>query len=534
MAFAVELTRPARSDVDDYLTYALAQSGDTRAAADWLNGLEAALRYLAANPQRQPLVNEPALHKDRVRQMPYHSHRIVFQVENADKVVTVFRILHSGRKRPGTLNILPPALVPPNVFLSAGEASGEHYGAMVARAVRARVPESSLFGLGGKEMETAGLKRIVRAEDVAHMGITEVVLRAPDIYRQYRKLIAGIERNPPDVAVLIDFPDVNFRLARRLKKMGVPVIWFVSPQLWAWKPKRLLWVQQRVKRMLVIFPFEEAFYKARGVDAEFVGHPLAELPLPAVSREEYARQAALIHQDQWNYNWPELPDWVKPVNGEIKYELDPGKEWVALLPGSRIGEILRNLPEMVDAAVALGGNYEFIIPLAPTLTPAQIKLIQTELGDNLPPEDSPRFTCVSDARAALFHARASIVASGTATVQAAVIGNPFVIVYRVSLITYALAKKLIKLAPEIPAQMDTKGRPPVGMVNLVAGRRIVPELLQEEFTAANIVAKLKPLLEDSPERAQMQADLVEVRNKLLIPGLETSIDRTAETVLQQL
>ncbi len=137
-------------------------------------------------------------------------------------------------------------------------------------------------------MEAAGLDRIVRAEDVAHMGITEVIRHMPRVYRAYRSLVASIRQRRPDVAVLIDFPDVNFRLARELKKLGIPVIYFVSPQLWAWKRRRIRWVQQRITRMMVIFPFEERFYRARGVDAQFVGHPLAELPLPTVSREEYA------------------------------------------------------------------------------------------------------------------------------------------------------------------------------------------------------------------------------------------------------
>src|ERR1700712_2003979 len=160
-------------------------------------------------------------------------------------------------------------------------------------------------------MQQAGQTRIVRAEDVAHMGITEVIRHAPYIYSQYRKLVASIKQDPPAAAILIDFPDVNFRLAKHLKALGIPVIWFVSPQLWAWKRRRLRWVQQRVTKMLTIFPFEEQFYRNRKVQAEFVGHPLAELPLPTISREAYA-----AHNN-----------------------LDPAKPWIALLPGSRWREI---------------------------------------------------------------------------------------------------------------------------------------------------------------------------------------------------
>ena len=204
----------------------------------------------------------------------------------------------------------------PLIFLSAGEASGDHYGAELITALRAVLPEARFTGLGGTAMEAAGQQRVIRAEDVAVMGITEIIRHIPTILRSYNTLVQSIKKQRPDVAVLIDFPDVNFRLAKHLKRMGVPVIWFVSPQLWAWKRKRLRWVQQRVAKMLTIFPFEQPFYANRGVEAEFVGHPLAEQPLPTVSREAYA----------------------------TRYALNPHKQWVALLPGSRGGEIEANLP----------------------------------------------------------------------------------------------------------------------------------------------------------------------------------------------
>src|ERR1700733_6612896 len=176
----------------------------------------------------------------------------------------------------------------PRIFVSAGEASGDHYGAAIISELRTRLPGAGFTGVGGGAMEAGGEDRVVRAEDVAHMGLTEVVRHAPYIYAQYHRLVRSIKGERPDVAVLIDFPDVNFRLAKHLKRLGVPVVWFVSPQLWAWKRRRLRWVQQRVAKMLVIFPFEEPFYRNRKVAAEFVGHPLAELPLPTISREDYA------------------------------------------------------------------------------------------------------------------------------------------------------------------------------------------------------------------------------------------------------
>jgi lipid-A-disaccharide synthase len=389
----------------------------------------------------------------------------------------------------------------PCLFLSAGEASGDYYGAQLIAELRTRLPQLTCFGLGGTAMADAGMERIVRAEDVAHMGITEVIRHMPYIYGEYRRLVASIKKRRPDAAILVDFPDVNLRLARELRKLNIPVIYFVSPQLWAWKRKRLRWVQQRVSRMMVIFPFEESFYRARGVDAAFVGHPLAQLPLPSSTSEEYA----------------------------ARYRLDPEKTWIALLPGSRRKEVQLNLPEMLRAAAILNaqGRYEFVIPVASTVNNSYILNF---LQDPIHNTRKPRVTLVDDAREALHHARASIVASGTATVQAAVIGNPFIVVYRVSPLTFALAKRLIRYPIEIPAEIDKDGNLPIAMVNLVAGRRVVPELLQARFTAENIVATLGPLLADGPARERMISDLVETNLKLLPAAGSSSIVEVCDAV----
>jgi lipid-A-disaccharide synthase len=340
-------------------------------------------------------------------------------------------------------------------------------------------------------MQSLGFRRIVRAEDVAVMGITEVILHMPRIYREYRKLKASILRERPDLAILIDFPDVNLSLARHLKLAGVPVLYFVSPQLWAWKKYRIRDVQRYVDRMLVIFPFEEPFYRDRGVQADYVGHPLADMPLPAVSRETFARE-----------------------NG-----LDPSKQWIGLLPGSRAKEVRLNLPEMVKAAQVLqrSGDYEYLLPLAPTLTGAHRAEIQAMLPVN------PKITATDDARATLHHARASVVASGTATVEAALIGNPFVVIYRVSPITYTVARRVVDV-------------PHVAMANLIAGRRAVPELIQGDFTAENLVSHLRPLLNDEAERAEMQTSLRQISDMLKASAGsgEGSIDRAAEIASQML
>jgi len=380
---------------------------------------------------------------------------------------------------------------------------------MILAELRTRYPHLATFGLGGKEMEDAGLDRVVRAEDVAHMGITEVIRHAPRVYNSYRRLVASIKKRCPDVAILIDFPDVNFRLARELKKLDIPVIYFVSPQLWAWKRSRLRWVQQRVSRMMVIFPFEERFYRSRGVDAKFVGHPLAELPRPTISREEYA----------------------------ITHGLDPAKPWIALLPGSRWKEVTANLEVMLEMARRFPLGCDYILPVASTID--QKKLAEFIAGhEEWWPGDANaamkllNIRLVADAREALHHARASVVASGTATVQGAVIGNPFVVVYRVSPLTFRLAKRLVRYPPEIwnPVRVDADGNLPIAMVNLIAGRRVVPELLQTRFTAENVVAALKPLLADGPDREQMIADLAEVRRSLQPPPGASSIQQVCDAV----
>jgi lipid-A-disaccharide synthase len=382
-------------------------------------------------------------------------------------------------------------------------------------------------------------QQIVRAEDVAVMGVTEIVRHIPRIYSSYRRLVRSIRRDRPSVAVLIDFPDVNFRLARHLRCAGVPVVWLVSPQLWAWKRRRLRWVQQRVSKMLVIFPFEETFYRERGVDAEFIGHPLltAESTSPALPRETYAAQ----------------------------HYLDPTKTWIALLPGSRWKEIHANLPALHELAMsdliataaaettfdghkistprdpAAHTRYEFLLPVASTIKPAELQTYINELNrEHLkyfgPEASTIRLTLVPDASEALHHARASVVASGTATVLAAIVGNPFVVVYRVSPLTFALAKLLVRYPDEFPDMVDTAGNLPVAMPNLIAGRRIVPELLQDHFTAQNVAAELAPLLADTPERHAQIVALAELRNGLLAAGGPqlAPLDRAADIILELL
>ena len=375
----------------------------------------------------------------------------------------------------------------PKIFLSAGEASGEHYGALLMAEIRRLAPKTEFFGLGGTRMASLGLRRIVRAEDVAVMGITEVILHMAHIYGEYRKLKASLRAERPDIGILIDFPDVNLRLAAQLRRLNIPVVYFVSPQLWAWKKWRVRRVKRNVSRMLVIFPFEEAFYRGHGIAADFVGHPLADLDRPTGTREAFARE-----------------------NG-----LDASKFWVGLLPGSRTKELLANLPPMLEAARMLGPQYEYLLPVAATLQDSQVRTLAGQTK-------GVSVHVVHDVRAVLQHARASVVASGTATVEAALIGNPFLVVYRVSRVTYAVAQRVVRV-------------PHVGMVNLIAGRRIVPELIQQDFTASKVVELLRPLLDNEEARATMQSDLRTVGAALRVRSegrQQTAIEHAAHIALQ--
>lgn len=367
------------------------------------------------------------------------------------------------------------------VLLSAGEASGDMYGAALIQALRDEATGAGwtgveCFGLGGDQMIAQGFESVVEARNVAVVGLFEVLSHLPGIYRNFHKLLARVDRERPDVAVLIDFPDWNLRLARELHQRGIPVVYYISPQLWAWRKGRVEQVKKYVSKMLVIFPFESEFYAGHNVAAEFVGHPLAEVAQPEIRRE---------------------------------------RKVIALLPGSRRKEVLMNLPAMVGAVRLLGSAYEYRMPVASTLDrhwmEHQVAAVQHE------GEPEVRFT--DNARETLASARAAIVASGTATVEAALLETPFVMVYRVSPVTYLVGKNLVKL-------------PFYGMVNLIAGRKVVPELIQHDFTPERIVAELRPLIEDGSARDGMLKNLAEVRSKLRGQVTGSAAHRAANAVLE--
>jgi lipid-A-disaccharide synthase len=418
-----------------------------------------------------------------------------------------------------------------NFLLSAGEASGDTYGAQLIDSLCQQEPGSIFFGMGGEKMRASGAELLVHANEVAVVGLVEVVRHLPDIRRRFKHLVAEAAKRKPDAAILIDFPDFNLRLARELHRLGIPVFYFVSPQIWAWRTGRVQQIRKYVRKMIVIFPFEQEFYVRHGVGVSYVGHPLAYVPQPEISREEFA----------------------------AKHGLDSGKQWIALLPGSRRKEVRLNLPSMIQAAQLLQKqsiDVEFVLPVASTLSAEWLKeqmqrtqglkpksfvgperrpegLLHPAAGDsdknegllrsaaghstekakcdheeedaqysrkqNAPNGLSVQLT--DNARATLMHARAAVVASGTATVEAALSGTPFIVVYRLAPLTWLLGRRLVKL--------DTFAMP-----NLIAGKKIVPELIQKDFTAHNVLRGLNAIIPDGPARQQMEADLKMVQHRL--------------------
>jgi lipid-A-disaccharide synthase len=347
-------------------------------------------------------------------------------------------------------------------------------------------------------MGAAGCDIVVDAKDLAVVGITEIVSHLPKILGLYKKLIRTADERRPDIAVVIDSPAFNWRVARQMRKRGIPVVYYVCPQFWAWRQGRVKLLRKYVNKALVIFPFEEKFYRDRGVDATFVGHPLADLPAPSISREAYAAE----------------------------HGLDVAKFWITIMPGSRRKEVRMNLPAILEAVDRLDAGYEYLLPVARTLDSAFVKgLIETWQAANEGKNFSGKFASrgirlVLEALPALFHARAAIVASGTATVEAAIMGTPFIMVYRVSPLTYALGKPRVKVAH-------------FAMVNLIAGEEVVPELVQSKFTADNIVAELEKIIPDGEPRTRMIKQLAGVKASLgHESGQAPAAERAAGIILE--
>jgi lipid-A-disaccharide synthase len=368
------------------------------------------------------------------------------------------------------------------VMISCGEPSGDLYAASLTEALRARDPEVDIFGFGGRRFEAAGGRLVGDFHGVSVTGLTEAIRVIPRSYAMLRRLTDAARATRPDVFVAIDFPDFNFRLMAAIHALGIPVVYYISPQLWAWRAGRMDVMKKYVTRVLVIFPFEVELYRAAGVHVEFVGHPLIEQMVPSDSREAFLTRVGL----------------------------DPDRPTVALLPGSRQNEVARTIPTIAESLSLIGEQIpgvQFVVAGAPELPDsvfAPLRSVAASVGVVQGETDN-----------VLANADVAITASGTATVQCALHERPMVVVYRLSGLTYQLAKRLVRVEH-------------IAMPNLVAGQRIVPELVQEMFTPERVSEETVRLLQDPRHHASTRAALRDVRQRLGGPGAS---GRAADAVL---
>jgi lipid-A-disaccharide synthase len=368
---------------------------------------------------------------------------------------------------------------PTQILISAGEASGDMYAARLAAALRARA-DVHLFGMGGMHMRQAGVEIVADCSEVSLVGIVEIAKKLPALNRVWERLLDETARRKPRFAILTDFPGFHLRLARALKGRGVPSVYFVCPQFWAWRPWRANLVRRRFICGLCIFPFEQEWYRARGVKADFIGHPLVGNVAAKRTRAEFAAACGL--------------DATQPI--------------VALLPGSRSGEIAHHMPRLMQACRLIQKDHkvQLVLALAQGVGRSQIAAY-------LLPE-VPVHVLEDASYDALASADLSIASSGTAAVEAALLDAPMIVIYRLAPLTAALARCLVRT-------------PMFAMVNLIAGRRVVPELVQKDFTPERLAAEAVRLLDSPDARAEMRSGLAEVREKLGAPG---AVERAADLI----
>jgi lipid-A-disaccharide synthase len=370
------------------------------------------------------------------------------------------------------------------VLISAGEDSGDLYASFLASALRRRHPDIELFGCAGVRMQRAGVTPVVDSASLAVAGLVEVVIHLPRIYREYRKLVGEISRSRPAAAVLTDSPDFHLRLARKLKRMGVPVVYFIAPQVWAWRKDRLPLMRRTIDRLLCIFPFEQEFFRTHGIAADYIGHPLIRLIQPSATR-------AVLRN---------------------RFDLGGDVQMVALLPGSRQGEVHRHLPYLLEAAGALlrAKPVRFVLALPEGFRRRSDLSNFTERFSKLSIQVREGQTWDVLACADL-----ALAASGTVTIEACLLKVPMITFYRVNNLSWQMGKLLVRV-------------PFYSMVNLVASKRIVPELIQDDLSGPRLAQEALALLDDESRRKQMRVDFDAVANRLR--GPEDPIELAASAV----
>jgi lipid-A-disaccharide synthase len=361
--------------------------------------------------------------------------------------------------------------MPRKILVSAGEASGDLYAALVVEELRHLEPNAEFFGCTGPRLRAAGVRTVVDAASLAVVGLLEVVHHIPRIYGEFRKLVAAAEKEHPDLAILTDSPDFHLRVARKLHRQGVPVVYLVAPQAWAWRKGRLREMRRTLKHLLCIFPFEEEFFRREGVPATYIGHPLASLVRPALTRNEFFK----------------------------KHRLPVGRRIVVVLPGSRRGEAARHLPALADAADRLYREHAVSLLLPASVTTGA-DFFRERLGN------SPIRVIEGESWDAMAYADLALAASGTVTVEAALLGTPMVTFYKVAPVSWMAGKFLVNV-------------PFYSMVNLIAGRAVVPELMQGQMSGESLAREANRLLSSRAAREEMKAGLAAVKDKLSQGGL---------------
>jgi lipid-A-disaccharide synthase len=359
------------------------------------------------------------------------------------------------------------------ILMVAGEVSGDLHGAHLMEAILRIDPKVQFFGVGGERLERMGMKLLYPSQSLSVVGITEVLFKIRSILKALRRLKQSLDQERPDLIILIDFPDFNLRLAKIAHRKGIPTLYYISPQVWAWRPKRVKLIAQWVRKMVVLFSFEVPLYEAAGVDVEWVGHPLLDIVKPTLSKEAAFQ----------------------------RFGLDPKRKTIALLPGSRMHEVKRLLPPLLASAQLLQKeipDLQFIIPLAPGIH-------QRTLSPWMRNISVPVKVVEGWAYEVMNLAELLITASGTATLEAAILGKPMIIVYKVSFFSYWIGRALI--------QVDH-----IGLVNLVAGKEIVPELIQKDVHPQTIAEEALRILRDPILRRRMSESMAGVRQSLGEPG----------------
>jgi lipid-A-disaccharide synthase len=368
-------------------------------------------------------------------------------------------------------------------MISCGEPSGDLYAGALAAEILRLDPSARVTGFGGDRLRDAGASLVGHFSGISVTGLLEVARVLPRTYSMYRRLVSHAARERPDVFVADDFPDFNFRLARAVRRLGIPIVYYISPQLWAWRPGRMKTMKEIAGRVLVIFEFEKEIYERAGVPVEWVGHPLLDVRPADPPKGAFRRRAGL----------------------------DPDRPLVALLPGSRRNELREILPGLVESALLIRNEIpgvQFVVARAPHLPDVLFEPLQALSG-------APVVVVEGETDTVLAEADVAIVASGTVTVQAALHQCPMVVVYRLSQVTYRLGRPFVLV--------DT-----FAMANLVAGRTVVPELIQDNFTPAAVADQVTELIRNDAVRERMRADLADVRRALGKPGASR---RAARAVL---